>query len=544
MSSGGSTGANKRQLLVWAVADGAAAERRGDWPGAIAAYREAAGLQEELFEAQTTRLFAERLLGSAPDLTSRLAYACVRADRLGDALVAIETGRARMLTSAAMLAGFDLDAIADRSLRERMRRALDLLREYEQIRTDPSWYSPAASGPQIGALHAEVKRLQSEPGASGLTLPAAATLRRLAAGRRVVCLCAGEAGGAALVVPADAGAPLEAVLLPGADLAAVAERTRSIALVGRQLSDDPRAALDGIDACCGWLASAIVEPLLERLPDGAPITFVATSWFSLLPLRAAWTAPPGGSPRHHPLDGVSVSAVPNLRVLDAVRRRPGPGLPAPVLIVADPAGNATHRSLPFARAEAAAIGHQWPVARSLIGPEAIRSVVVGELPRHAVAHFSCHALSDAGQPLNSGILLASGKWLRVHDIMRLPFERGPLVVLSACETAGIGRSAPDEGVGLPAAFLQAGAKGVIASTWPVFDESTSLLMARLYDELEDLPGDTPLALSRAQAWLRAASRRALRDAARGYGMPEPELAAPGPAPYAHPFYWAAFGYTG
>ena len=106
------------------------------------------------------------------------------------------------------------------------------------------------------------------------------------------------------------------------------------------------------------------------------------------------------------------------------------------------------------------------------------------------------------------------------------------MVLSACETAGIGRSAPDEGVGLPAAFLQAGAKGVIASTWPVFDE------------LEDLPGDTPLALSRAQAWLRAASRRALRDAARGYGMPEPELAAPGPAPYAHPFYWAAFGYTG
>jgi hypothetical protein len=27
-------------------------------------------------------------------------------------------------------------------------------------------------------------------------------------------------------------------------------------------------------------------------------------------------------------------------------------------------------------------------------------------------------------------------------------------------------------------------------------------------------------------------------------MPEPEMAAPGPAPYAHPFYWAAFGYTG
>jgi CHAT domain-containing protein len=214
-----------------------------------------------------------------------------------------------------------------------------------------------------------------------------------------------------------------------------------------------------------------------------------------------------------------------------------------VLIVADPEGNATHR-LPFARAEAQAISRQWPVARSLVGPEAIRAVIVGELPNCEVAHFSCHALSDAGQPLNSGVLLASGKWLRVHDIMRLPLERSPLVVLSACETAGIGRSAPDEGVGLPAAFLQAGAKGVVASAWPVFDEGTALLMARLYDELERRPDDTPLALSRAQTWLREASRPVLRDAAREYGMREPEMPAPGPTPYAHPYFWAAFGYTG
>jgi hypothetical protein len=541
MSSGASAGPPRHELLRWAVEDGAAAERSGDWPDAVAAYREAAELQDELFEAQTTRLFAERMLGSSPDLTARLAYACIRAGRPEEALVAVEAGRARMLTSAAMASGADLATIADPALRERLGTVLTALRRYERGRTDPLWVATASSGSQIRLLRDELRRLRAVPGARELMLPAAGTLRRHGTGRTVVALCAGVAGGAALVVPADPDDALDVVLLPGADLDSVAANAWAIAQVDRQLlRRAPGTALDGIDACCGWLASAIVEPVLRRLAGHDAVSFVATSWFGLLPLRGAWTARPAG--RRYPLDGVGVSTIPNLRLLGRAGRRRA-GTTGPALIVADPAGNAG-QALPSARAEAEAVGRRWPGSVPLVGPGATRAAVTRGLPGCTLAHFSCHALSDAGQPLNSGILLAGGEWLRVHDIMALSLDGSPLVVLSACETAGIGRTAPDEGVGLPAAFLQAGAAGAVASTWPVTDDSTALLMARFHDELGRGPGDPAAALSLAQAWLRDASPRVLRDAAASYGMAAPEPLPPGPAPYAHPFFWAAFGYMG
>jgi CHAT domain-containing protein len=544
MSSGGSAGAPKRELLLWAVQDGAAAERRGDWPSAVAAYQEAAELQDELFEAQTTRLFAERLLGSSPDLTSRLAYAYVRAGRPDDALVAVETGRARMLTSAAMLSGIDLTAITDPVLREQLGQVLAALRHYEQGRTDPLWVATASSGSQIKMLRDEIRRLRALPQARDLMVRASGTLRRDAAGRTVVALCAGAVGGAALVVPADPNDPLHAVLLPDADLVSVADNARAVVRVNQQLlRRNPRTALDGIDACCAWLAAAVVEPVRDRLPYRQPVTFVATSWFGLLPLRAAWTARPRDPGRWYPLDGVSVSSIPNLRLLGTVGRRQARQRQGPALVVADPAGN-PGQDLPFARAEAEAIRRRRPGSVLLVGPSATRAAVMRGLPGCTVAHFCCHALSDAGQPLNSGVLLADGEWLRVHDIMGLSLDSSPLVVLSACETAGIGLTAPDEGVGLPAAFLQAGARGAVASTWPVTDDSTSLLMSRFHDEFGREAGDPPLALSLAQAWLRDASPQMLRDAARRYGMAAPEVLPPGRAPYAHPFFWAAFGYTG
>jgi hypothetical protein len=539
MSSGGS--AHKHELILWATSDGAAAERRGDWPGAVAAYREAADLQEELFEAQTTRMFAERKLGDVPDLTSRLAYAHIRAGQLNDALIAVEVGRARLLTSAALLSDPDLDVIEDPGLRGQIARTVQQMRYYEQARVNPNWTATVASGTQIKALRAEMKRLQSLPGARQLALPSVEALRQNAAERAVICLCAGEAGGAALVVPADPDAQLEAILLPDAALAAIAVRAKAIADVTKLLKEDPRAAFEGIDACCNWISSAAIGPIMQRVAIRR-ITFIATSWFSLMPLRAAWHSISDGTGRRYPLDDVSVCSIPNLRVLSRVQRQLGPLSAASVLIVADPAAD-SEQALPSARSEAHAVRRLLPSVSSFIGQEATRGVVVRKLPHCAIAHFACHALSNVGQPLESGVQLAGGQWLRVHDIMQLSLPKAPYVVLSACETAGIGRSAPDEGVGLPAAFLQAGATGVIASSWSVSDDSTSLLMVRLYDEMQRTPHDLALALSRAQTWLRGASPQLLKDAARQYGMEKVEVPQR-PTPYAHPFFWAAFGYTG
>ena len=61
--------------------------------------------------------------------------------------------------------------------------------------------------------------------------------------------------------------------------------------------------------------------------------------------------------------------------------------------------------------------------------------------------------------------------------------RARLVVLSACETGLVGELVPDEAVGLPTGLLYAGARTVVASSWAVPDESTTLLMEYFYDEL-------------------------------------------------------------
>jgi CHAT domain-containing protein len=98
------------------------------------------------------------------------------------------------------------------------------------------------------------------------------------------------------------------------------------------------------------------------------------------------------------------------------------------------------------------------------------------------------------------------------------------VVLSACETGivDVNRS-PDEYVGLPAGFMQAGAPAVISSLWTVDDHSTALLMERFYRNHREKKMSFPAALREAQLWLR--------DEAEG-------------GRYAHPYYWAAFTFTG
>ena len=55
-------------------------------------------------------------------------------------------------------------------------------------------------------------------------------------------------------------------------------------------------------------------------------------------------------------------------------------------------------------------------------------------------------------------------------------------MFSACQTAMTeGKRLPDEFLGFPSGFLQAGVPGVVGSFWPVEDLSTSLLMNKFYE---------------------------------------------------------------
>lgn len=145
-------------------------------------------------------------------------------------------------------------------------------------------------------------------------------------------------------------------------------------------------------------------------------------------------------------------------------------------------------------------------------------------PAFDVIHLATHGLLDDGAPLCSSLLLAAAPedgedgLLEVHEIAALRLK-GPLVVLSACET-GRGSVRPGRGLmGMSWALLAAGASTAIVADWKTDSAATAALMVGLHRRL--LAGDSP-----ARA-LRAASL-ALRRNPR----------------YSHPYYWAPFAAVG
>ena len=81
-----------------------------------------------------------------------------------------------------------------------------------------------------------------------------------------------------------------------------------------------------------------------------------------------------------------------------------------------------------------------------------------------------------------------------------------LVTLSACDTGKVRLETTDEYIGLPSAFLHAGAATVICSLWSVSDLSTTLLMSKMYELIAEGRGKAE-ALREAQLWLKDPERK-------------------------------------
>jgi len=94
---------------------------------------------------------------------------------------------------------------------------------------------------------------------------------------------------------------------------------------------------------------------------------------------------------------------------------------------------------------------------------------------------------DELNPMYSSILLTADEgndgFLTAREILKMELN-ADLAVLSACETA-TGKLTEGEGMlGLSRAFFGAGVPALVASLWPVADESTRILMESFYRELE------------------------------------------------------------
>jgi CHAT domain-containing protein len=101
--------------------------------------------------------------------------------------------------------------------------------------------------------------------------------------------------------------------------------------------------------------------------------------------------------------------------------------------------------------------------------------------RYRYLHFAAHARVSDRQPKETHVVLSGGN-LDLAAIRQLRL-RADLVTLSACETA-LGLRVRGEGViGLPHAFLAAGARGVLVTLWRIGDESAANFMREFYGEL-------------------------------------------------------------
>lgn len=103
-----------------------------------------------------------------------------------------------------------------------------------------------------------------------------------------------------------------------------------------------------------------------------------------------------------------------------------------------------------------------------------------------VVHVASHALIDDRSPRRTALVLASGATddglLQLNEIANLRLD-ADLVVLSTCQSQ-LGRAIRGEGLAsLSRAFMHSGARGVVASLWPVDDRETSRLMPLLYSAL-------------------------------------------------------------
>ncbi|WP_324616390.1 CHAT domain-containing protein [Lusitaniella coriacea] len=139
----------------------------------------------------------------------------------------------------------------------------------------------------------------------------------------------------------------------------------------------------------------------------------------------------------------------------------------------------------------------------LIGAQATRQAVVGQMSNANIIHLATHGLLDdfKGQGVPGAIALApdgtgerNDGLLTANEILDLNLN-AELVVLSACDT-GRGEITGDGVIGLSRSLVLAGVPSILVSLWAVDDHSTAFLMSEFYRNWQET-GDKAQSLRQA-----------------------------------------------
>jgi hypothetical protein len=130
------------------------------------------------------------------------------------------------------------------------------------------------------------------------------------------------------------------------------------------------------------------------------------------------------------------------------------------------------------------------IARHLRGPEATPDAVVEELKDADLFEFHVHGLVDFRLAEAPFLVLSEGldgrATLDAETVRALRLRRQPFVVLAACNSAASSPYLPSSSGrwGLTAAFLEAGARAVVAANVPIPDGAASQLVEDLIERMQ------------------------------------------------------------
>lgn len=567
----------------------------GDLRQAHSAYASAIDADRSLFNEAYTQLGRRTEVSELRDVYPLDAFCLLRLGQPAEAFVRLEQGKARLLTESLELQEMDLLSLSETE-RQSIRIARQSVRELEAAhRTSQA----AAASSKAIELSEALQRARLElnetmaalraqhPGFMPSGLDLASLLSLAPAGGALVMPMITSKGGAVLVLPHGA------TIVTEKDHCVTLDDSIYHHLVHWMFgTSDPKAVLEKRTADRqGWLPAYyrrrsnpdvwqevigytgevlwkwLIGPIHERLADhglkeAAPVLFIAPGRLNPLPLHAAWREVNGI--KRYLMDDYTVSYGPSAYALQMSQKRlqETKRQQRSLLAVVNPMSDLT-----FASSEGEAVATMFTdfPRHSLPGDKATPVEVLRLAPGKTYLHFACHGYYDMQEALRSSLILARGARLTLSEILsKMDLSASRLAVLSACETGltDIGPS-PDEFVGLPAGFLQAGVPAVVSTLWAVNDLSTMLLMERFYHLHLNKGQDLPKALRQAQIWLRddvtaGGLKQRFQDeeeqALNGNAHLPMELASEyykrfakldsEQRPYAHPYYWAAFNFCG
>jgi tetratricopeptide (TPR) repeat protein len=554
---------------------GDVASARGDWPAAGQYYRQAIESSHLLFAAGLNRAEAETVVREGGELFAGAAYAAIRLNAPLEALDLVESGRARLLKAAVGLDALAiqkeqrvrLDAIRA-EIRDAERRMehfagderLQTIRRLEELRGEMQKIIDGANAAIRSATPTHASALARDL----LTKYGAIVVPIVTENGAALLIVVRRANGISVVPVAVHGLDTSSLnrFLHGAETAGRVEgwlgaySINHLAPSERQIRwhEWMRAIHELPNGLSRLFASALVDGLRANgVRDDAAILWLPQGALGLLPMAIASDP----ATRMAVLDRYIISNAPSLAAAAvALQRTNVPATPRAVTAVINPTGD-----LKFTEPEGAvAISYFEASRRTLLGAkEARMEAVLASLAKSSHWHFATHGTFSWVNTARSALLLADGDQLTVRDLLdRADLGHPRLVILSACETGVFDfQRTPDEFIGLPATFLQAGSAGVIGTLWPVDDTSTALVMMKFYELHFARTMEPASALRSAQLWLRDAAVaeidaflvqmvRSGRLSSEQEGMLRRSLIS-GKAnepPYAHPYYWAAFQFYG